>query len=153
MARYKVVTIGDGILKERAREVGKFDDRITRLLENMKETMFEEDGVGLAAPQIGISKRVIVAYKEDEDRVLELVNPELVEMEGEVLGQEGCLSVPGKLGQVRRAERVLVRGQDAAGNPVEIEAEGMFARILQHEIDHLNGILFVDRAETLEDFQ
>ena len=153
MARYTVLTIGEDILRNRAKEVTKFDGRIEKLLDNMMETMNEEDGVGLAAPQIGISKRVIIAYKEDEDKVIELINPEILEVEGEAFGQEGCLSVPGKVGRVKRAQKIRVRGRNAKGEVVELEAEDMFARILQHEIDHLNGILFVDKAEQLEEIR
>lgn len=153
MARYTVLTIGEDILRNQAREVTKFDERIEKLLENMLETMNQEDGVGLAAPQIGISKRVIITYKEDEDKVIELINPEILEVEGEAYGQEGCLSVPGKIGRVKRARKIRVRGRNAKGESVEFEAEDMFARILQHEIDHLNGILFVDKAEQVEEIR
>lgn len=145
MAVYQVVTIGDQILRDKAKTVTKFDDRIIKLLDNMKDTMELEEGVGLAAPQIGISKRVIIAFKEDEDKVIEIINPEIIEASGEELGDEGCLSVPGQVGKVKRYTDVLVKGKDARGNDVEYRASGMFARILQHEIDHLEGVLFVDK--------
>ena len=152
MAIYQIVTIGDEILRERAKEVTKFDERIYKLLNNMMETLIKEDGVGLAAPQIGVSKRVIIAYKEDIDKVIEIINPEIISASGEQIGEEGCLSVPGKVGSVKRANNIVVTGQNADGQPIEYHATGMFARILQHEIDHLNGILFVDKIEKVEKF-
>ena len=152
MAIYQIVTIGDDILRERAKEVTKFDERIYKLLNNMMETMMKEDGVGLAAPQIGVSKRVIIAYKEDVDKVIEIINPEITSASGEQIGEEGCLSVPGKVGSVKRANNIVVTGQNADGQTIEYHATGMFARILQHEIDHLNGILFVDKIEKVENF-
>lgn len=147
MAVYQVVTIGDDILREKAKEVTKFDDRIYKLLNNMMETLMKEDGVGLAAPQIGVSKRVIIAYHEESDKVIELINPEIVSFSGEEIDSEGCLSVPGRLGKVSRAKDIVVKGQNAEGQPIQINASGMFARIIQHEIDHLNGILFIDKLE------
>lgn len=147
MAVYQVVTIGDEILREKAKEVTKFDDRIYKLLNNMMETLLKEDGVGLAAPQIGVSKRVIIAYHEESDKVIELINPEIVSFSGEEIDSEGCLSVPGRLGKVSRAKDIVVKGQNAEGQPIQINASGMFARIIQHEIDHLNGILFIDKLE------
>jgi peptide deformylase len=152
MAVYQVVTIGDEILREKAKEVTKFDDRIYKLLNNMMETLTQEDGVGLAAPQIGVSKRVIIAYNEEIDEVVELINPEIVSYSGEVVDNEGCLSVPGRVGKVNRAKDIIVRGQNADGKPIEFNASDMFARIIQHEIDHLNGILFIDKLEKEEDF-
>jgi peptide deformylase len=152
MAVYQVVTIGDEILREKAKEVTKFDDRIYKLLNNMMETLTQEDGVGLAAPQIGVSKRVIIAYNEEIDEVVELINPEIVSYSGEVVDNEGCLSVPGRVGKVNRAKDIIVRGQNADGKPIELNASDMFARIIQHEIDHLNGILFIDKLEKEEDF-
>lgn len=150
MAVYQVVTIGDEILRAKAKEVTKFDDRIYKLLNNMMETLIQEDGVGLAAPQIGVSKRVIIAYQEENDKVIELINPEIISSSGEVIDNEGCLSVPGRIGKVNRAKDIVVKGQNADGEPIQINASGMFARIIQHEIDHLNGILFVDKLEKEE---
>lgn len=153
MARYKIITIGDEILKSRARDVTKFDDRIDKLVANMVETTLEEDGVGLAAPQIGISKRVIIVLIEEEDQFIPLINPEILETKGEVLGQEGCLSVPGKIGLVNRFDWIKVSYQTTKGEKTTLEAKDMLARIIQHELDHLNGILFVDRAESIEDIK
>lgn len=150
MAVYQVVTIGDEILREKAKEVTKFDDRIYKLLNNMLETLTQEDGVGLAAPQIGVSKRVIIAYNEEIDEVVEIINPEIVSFSGEIIDNEGCLSVPGRVGKVNRAKEIVVKGQNADGKLIEFNASGMFARIIQHEIDHLNGILFIDKLEKEE---
>ncbi len=150
MAVYQVITIGDEILREKAKEVTKFDERIYKLLNNMMETLTQEDGVGLAAPQIGVLKRIIIAYNEESDSVIELINPEIVSYSGEIVDNEGCLSVPGRVGKVNRAKDIVVRGQNAVGEPIEINATGMFARIIQHEIDHLNGILFIDKLEKEE---
>jgi len=152
MAIYQVITIGDEILREKAKIVTKFDERINKLLNSMIETLAKEEGIGLAAPQIGVSKRVIIAYKEDEDKIIEVINPEITSLKGEEFGEEGCLSVPGKVGLVKRAKSIVVIGQDAKGDQIKYEAEGMFARILQHEIDHLNGILFVDKMEKVEKY-
>ena len=153
MAIYNVITVGDEILKVNAKEVTKFDDRIEKLIRNMIETLHKEDGVGLAAPQIGISKRVIIAYNEEDDKIYELINPVIIESEGIVSGQEGCLSVPGRIGTVKRFVKIVVEGQNAKGDKIKIEAKDMFARVLQHEIDHLNGILFIDKAENIEEIQ
>ncbi len=118
----------------------------------MFETMHDANGVGLAAPQIAISIRVFVA--EYEERKVAVFNPEIVKAEGEVLGTEACLSIPGYAGDnIRRAAKVVVKGQDVRGKSMRINAEGWFARILQHEIDHLNGILFTDRLDRPEDLR
>ncbi len=118
----------------------------------MFETMHANHGVGLAAPQIAISIRVFVA--EYEDHKVAMVNPEIIKAEGEELGTEGCLSIPGYVGDnIRRAASVVVKGQDARGKPMRVHAEGWFARVLQHEIDHLDGILFLDRLDRPEDLR
>jgi peptide deformylase len=118
----------------------------------MFETMHAANGVGLAAPQIAQSIRLFVA--EYEDRKVALFNPEITKAEGEELGSEGCLSIPGYIGEnIRRATKIVVKAQDVHGKPVKIVAEGWFARILQHEIDHLDGILFVDRLDRPEDLR
>lgn len=124
------------------------DDKVRELVRDMFETMHAASGVGLAAPQIGVGRRVIVvdvSPVETESPPLALVNPEIVERSGSVEGMEGCLSVPGVEGMVPRAEFVLVRGLDPQGQPVRIRATGFLARALQHEIDHLDGVLFIDR--------
>ena len=143
MATYNVVTIGDEILREKAVLVRRFDARLRNMLDAMAETMYEFDGVGLAAPQIGISKQIVVI--DVGDGLWELINPKIVEKSGNVLGLEGCLSVPEKQGYVYRAQKILVQAQDRYGEPIEFEAENYFARACQHEIDHLNGVLYVDK--------
>ncbi|AMP20524.1 peptide deformylase [endosymbiont 'TC1' of Trimyema compressum] len=148
MAIYQVLRIGDPFLKETAKEVTKFDERMNKLINNMKDTMRAHYGVGLAAPQIGISKRVIIV--DDGNGLIEVINPEIVKCDGEAVGEEGCLSVPDRMGQVKRFTSVTVRGFDINGNSITIEAEDLLARILQHEIDHLNGILFIEKATDIE---
>lgn len=138
-------TEGDPVLRKSAQEVKRFDGVLGRLLDDMAESMYYYEGVGLAAPQIGISKRIVV-IDADDSGLLELVNPAIVASEGEEVDIEGCLSVPKTYGEVKRAARVKVVAQNRLGERIEIEAEGLLARALQHEIDHLHGILFIDRA-------
>ncbi len=145
----KIRTVGDPVLRRKARPVRHVNRAVRELLDRMLATMYAADGVGLAAPQVGVSKRVIVV--DVGAGPVELVNPEILAAEGEELGTEGCLSVPGKAGEVRRAARVRVTGLDRDGRRVWHEAEGLFARALQHEVDHLDGILFTDRAERVWD--
>jgi peptide deformylase len=146
MAIRNIVQYPDPVLKKKARPVQKFNARLHKLLDDMAETMYDAKGVGLAAPQVGILKRVIVV--DVGEGLIEIVNPEIVEKKGEQLAPpEGCLSIPNLLGEVRRAQWVKVTGQDRDGNPVELEAEGYLARALQHEVDHLNGVLFIDIAD------
>jgi peptide deformylase len=139
-------TFGDPVLKTRAAPVETFDDSLARLTEDMLATMRENDGVGLAANQVGRLKRVLVASVEDEDYVI--VNPVLSDMsETTERGQEGCLSIPGINVDVDRPTAVTVTGQDASGEPLRIEARDMLARVLQHEVDHLDGVLILDRTD------
>ncbi len=150
MSLRKIITTENPILRQKAKKVHRFDSSLSKLVEDMFETMHEAHGVGLAAPQIALSIRVFVA--EYEDRKLALFNPEIIKMEGEESGSEGCLSIPGYVGEnIRRATKIVVKGQDVRGKNVRITAEGWFARILQHEIDHLDGILFLDRLDRPED--
>ncbi|WP_425448975.1 peptide deformylase [Dethiothermospora halolimnae] len=135
---------GDPILRKKSREITEVTDRIRTLIEDMKETMYKEDGVGLAAPQVGILKKIIVIDVGEGPVVL--INPEIIEQEGEYVDQEGCLSIPGKSGKVKRPEKVKVKYMDMEGNEKTIEGTQLFARALCHEIDHLNGVLFVDRV-------
>jgi peptide deformylase len=152
MAIHKIITSENPILRQKAKKVHRFDPSIAKLIDDMFETMHAAHGAGLAAPQIALSIRVFVA--EFEDRKVALVNPEIIKAEGEELGTEGCLSIPGYVGEnIRRAARVVVKGQDAHGKPVKVRAEGWLARILQHEIDHLDGILFLDRLDRPEDLR
>lgn len=150
MAVRKIITTENPILRQKAKKVHRFDASLQKLVNDMFETMHKADGVGLAAPQIAQSICVFVA--EYEDQKVALFNPEIVKAEGEALGPEACLSVPGYYGDnIRRATKLVVKGQDVHGKPVRINAEDWFARILQHEIDHLDGILFLDRLSRPED--
>lgn len=146
MSIRNIVKYPDPILREKAVKVTRFNERLGKLLDDMAETMYDAHGVGLAAPQVGISKRVMVVDVGEE--LMEMVNPEIIEKSGEQMEPpEGCLSIPGLLGYVKRANTIRVKGQDRNGNPIEIEAEGFLARAFQHEIDHLDGVLFIDIAE------
>ncbi|WP_127568249.1 peptide deformylase [Paenibacillus xylaniclasticus] len=152
MAIRIIVKDPDPVLREVAKEVTKFTPNLHKLLKDMAETMYDAEGVGLAAPQVGISKRVIVVDIGDEEHgLIEMVNPVIVSSEGEQVGPEGCLSIPNLNGDVKRADRIKVAGQDRNGNPFELEASGFLARAFQHEIDHLNGVLFTDIAESVYD--
>lgn len=145
MAIYQIVEIGAEVLRERAKEVKGINPSITKLLDNMADTMYSAEGVGLAAPQIGVSKRVIVI--DVGEGLVALINPSIIEKEGEAVEEEGCLSIPKVTGDVSRAAKVRVQGIDQHGEMVDIKADGLLARALQHEIDHLEGILFVDVAK------
>lgn len=151
MAVYQIVKKDDSILREKAKPVREVNANILKLLDNMKDTMYAANGVGLAAPQIGISKRVIVVDAEDD--LLELINPEIIFAEGEQEDTEGCLSVPGFVGEVIRAYKVKVKAQDRSGKEIVLTREALTARALQHEIDHLNGILFIDRAKNIKSIE
>lgn len=155
MALRKVVYEGDEILRKKSKPVLEFNKRISYLIDDMFETMKEYDGVGLAAPQVGILRRVVVidTSTEDNPQRFELINPEIIETEGEVDGSEGCLSVPGMTGMVVRPERVKVKAYDRNGEEIIIEGEGLLARALCHEIDHLEGILFVDSASEVTEVE
>lgn len=148
MARYKVVLTGDPVLRRIAHPVKEVNDNIKKLMNNMAETMYHAKGVGLAAPQVGISKRVIVV--DIGEGLFKLVNPEIVSSSGIQDGAEGCLSLPDVVGNVKRSERVTVKALDENGDEVTIEASGYLARAFQHEIDHLNGIIFTDKATAIE---
>ena len=148
MALRTIITEGDPVLNKVCRPVEKFDDRLHILLDDMKETLAESNGVGLAAPQIGILRRVALVM-DAEENVIELVNPTIIEEEGEQTGLEGCLSVPGKYGVVTRPMKVTVRAQDRNGNTFEVSGEELTARCFCHELEHLDGHLFVERAEEL----
>jgi peptide deformylase len=153
-----IVNVPDDVLRRKARSVTKFDDKLQTLIDDMVETMREAPGVGLAAPQVNISERIIVVeYYEDEGKAEEdenapkklyaVVNPEITRKSAETeLGVEGCLSIPGIQGEVERSLAVTVKAQNRRGQPVTLKLKGWTARIFQHEIDHLNGILFTDLA-------
>ena len=144
MAIRKVVTKEEPILRKTSRTVDKFNERLHILLDDMKETMYHAEGVGLAAVQVGILKRVVVV--DVGDGVLELINPEIIETRGEVTDVEGCLSVPGESGNVTRPEYVKIKAQNRDGVWRRYEGEGLKARCFCHEIDHLDGILYTDKV-------
>lgn len=145
MATRRIVEIGDEKLRKRAKPVEKFDRRLQTLLRDMAETMYKAEGVGLAAPQVGILRRVVVV--DVGEGLFELVNPEIIRREGEQTGPEACLSVPGRSGVVTRPNLVTVRAQNAQGEFFEVTGEEFLARAFCHEIDHLDGILYVDKME------
>lgn len=144
MAKRSIVRLGeDDILRKRCRAVERFDGRLAALLDDMAETMYAANGAGLAAPQVGILKRAVVV--DAGGGLIELVNPEIIRAEGARVGVESCLSVPDRCGTVERPEKVAVRAQNRRGEPIEITGEGFLAVALCHEIDHLDGILYIDR--------
>ena len=146
MALRNIVTVGDPILNKRCRTVTKFDDRLATLLDDMTETLHEANGVGLAGPQVGVLRRVVIVDTGDED--LELVNPEIIEKSEQTqTGLEGCLSVPGEYGVVTRPNHVVVRAQDRNGEWFEATGEELIARAFCHELDHLEGHLYTEIAE------
>jgi peptide deformylase len=153
MAIREIVSLPDPVLRRKAHKVTNFDKDLLVLIEDMVETMRQAPGVGLAAPQIGISTRLIVVeYGSEEDenapkKLYAMANPEIVSASPELIsGTEGCLSVPGLIGDVERHQKIVLRGMNRFGKPVKLKAEGWLARIFQHEIDHLDGVLFTDRA-------
>ncbi|MBI2460054.1 MAG: peptide deformylase [Candidatus Rokubacteria bacterium] len=137
---------GDPILRRRAAPVAEITPEVQRLIDDMVETMYDALGIGLAATQVGVALRVLVV-DAGGGAVRTYINPEIVERHGEVVGEEGCLSLPGIFADVARAERVVVEARDREGRPVRERAEGLLARVFQHEIDHLDGILFIDRLD------
>jgi len=149
----EIVKKGDEVLNKKCHPVTKFDEKLHTLLDDMGETLRQADGVGLAAPQVGILRQVVVVINEN-DELIELINPEIIQSSGEQFGLEGCLSVPGRYGFVKRPMVVRVRAQDRDGNTFEVEDQGLTARCFCHEIDHLSGHLFdelVDRTYTVEE--
>jgi len=144
MAIRKIRIEGDPILRKKSRRVEKIDDRIKTLLDDMEETMRDENGVGLAAPQVGVLRQVIII--DVGDGLIEIINPEIVAYEGSEKKEEGCLSIPGKIGIVERPYKVTAKGLNRDGENIEVKGEGQLARALCHEIDHLNGILFIDKV-------
>lgn len=154
MALLEIKKYPEKVLKEKAASVGDIDCKIQRLIDDMIETMYAAPGIGLAAPQVGISKRVIVIdvsiREEEKTPLIVLINPKIIKAEGEIESEEGCLSLPGYIAAVKRSERVHIRGLDRKGNPVEIEGEGLLCRALQHEIDHINGTLLIDRISSIK---
>ena len=154
MARRNILTKEDPALYKKCRPVTEFNPRLHQLLDDMKETLSQENGVGLAAPQVGVLRRVVIVLETnvpegEEEYMIELVNPEIIESSGEQFGAEGCLSVPDEYGMVRRPMHVKVRAQDRNGETFEVEGEGLTARCFCHEIDHLEGIIFTSKCERM----
>jgi len=150
MAIRQIRIDGDPILRKKSKEVKKITPSIVTLLDDMKETMDLEDGVGLAAPQVGSLRRIFIV--DVGEGVTEFINPEIMEKDGEQVGPEGCLSVPGEAGIVSRANYVKVKALDRDGNEFIIEAEELMARAILHEYDHLEGVLFIDKMEEIGEF-
>ena len=148
MALRHIVTVGDSVLTKVSRPVTQFDSRLHLLLDDMVETLLDAGGVGLAAPQVGVLRRVVVV-DTGEDGILELINPEIIDQSGSQTGLEGCLSVPGKYGIVTRPNVVTVRAQDRDGNWFEVEGEALTARCFCHELAHLDGQLYTEVAERM----
>ncbi|UCC81477.1 MAG: peptide deformylase [Gemmatimonadota bacterium] len=143
--------LGDSVLRQRAEEVEEIDDDLRQLAEEMFETMYTEEGIGLAAPQVGVPKRLFVMdIREDEAEPQAVVNPVVVEQSGSERGEEGCLSLPGLIGAVERPAKIVIEGLDLDGKPLRIEASDLLARCIQHEIDHLDGILFIDHLSPIK---
>jgi len=147
MAIYNIVKKEDPQLREKSKVVKEITPNIIKLVKNMVETMYDANGVGLAAPQVGVLKRVIVI--DVGEGIIALINPEIIEASGQETDTEGCLSCPGLIGEVTRAAKVKVTGLSPEGKEVIYEGEGLLARAFQHEIDHLDGILFIDKAKNL----
>lgn len=151
MATLPIVLFGNPILRQRAKKVTNIDRSIQKLIDDMIETLDEASGAGLAAPQVGHSIQVIVIDAPDDDEEhFVLINPEVVKRKGERVVQEGCLSLPGYRGDVKRSETVTVKGRDREGRELRIKAQDLLAQALEHEIDHLNGILYTDYLESMD---
>lgn len=146
MAVLPIRTAGDPVLRQRARRVGAIDSSIQRLIDDMIDTMRNASGAGLAAPQVGQPLRVIVAWVPEAEEPIVLINPEVVKRSGESEVVEGCLSIPGYRGDIKRSLSVTVKGRNRQGKQVRIKAQGLLAQVLQHEIDHLNGVLYIDHV-------
>ena len=149
MAVLPILKYPDPVLCRKAKRVSRIDESLNRLIDDMIETMYQASGAGLAAPQVGVSLKIAVIGLPDED-VIVLVNPELVKKSGERVVIEGCLSVPGYRGEIKRAEKVTVKALDRNGKAFRIKADDLLAEVLEHEIDHLNGILYIDHLESTD---
>jgi len=156
MAVRPIRTVPDPILRQRAKRIKKIDKSVHKLISDMRDTLEAANGVGLAAPQVGVSLRLIVISIPVEDQENEeycLINPEVVRRTGERVVREGCLSIPEYVGEIKRSEHVRVKGIDASGKEQRLRAEGLLAQALEHEIDHLNGVLYVDHLESQDKLQ
>jgi peptide deformylase len=149
MAVLPIRVLPDPVLKQRSRRIRSIDGSVQRLIGSMIETMHSAGGIGLAAPQVGTPLRVIVIGTPEEEDIV-LINPEIVRRTGERLVDEGCLSIPGYVGQIKRAESVTVKGRDQNGKEIRIKANELLAQALEHEIDHLNGVLYIDHLDSLD---
>ncbi len=149
MAVLPIYHFPNPILKQKSKRVRVIDDSVQKLIDNMLETMHSASGVGLAAPQVGVPLRVIVISMPEEESIV-LINPEVVRRKGERLVNEGCLSVPGYFGEIKRAESITVKGLDPSGKKIRIKAAELLAQVLEHEIDHINGVLYLDHLESMD---
>lgn len=150
MAIRNILEKNNPALRKHCRPVDQITDRIVQLVEDMKETMLAADGAGLAAPQVGVLRRIVVLYDIEAEKIIELINPEILSREGSQYGLEGCLSCPGEWGLAERPMNVVARGLNAKGEEVEVKGEGLLARAICHEVDHLEGILFIDHAKLVD---
>lgn len=150
MALREIVKLGDDILRKKCRTVTAFDEKLWQLLDDMRETMADAQGAGLAGPQVGMLRRVCVIDVRDDHGVIELINPEIIEVSGSQTGGEGCLSLPGEWHEVERPATVTVKAQDRNGKEFTLTGTGMLARAICHETDHLDGVLFIDKANLEE---
>lgn len=150
MALREIVKLGDDILRKKCRTVTAFDEKLWQLLDDMRETMTDAQGAGLAGPQVGMLRRVCVIDVRDDHGVIELINPEIIEASGSQTGGEGCLSLPGEWHEVERPATVTVKAQDRNGKEFTLTGTGMLARAICHETDHLDGVLFIDKANLEE---
>lgn len=150
MAIIPIRTVPDPVLRQRAKRVKSIDKSIKKLIGDMTETLHTANGAGLAGPQVGIPLRVIVLCIPEKESKLEcaIINPEIVRRKGERIVKEGCLSIPGYIGEIKRSEQVRVKGLDTTGKEIKLKGEGLLAQALEHEIDHLNGVLYVDHLES-----
>ena len=153
MTLIPIRTVPDPVLRQKARRVKSIDGSIRKLVDDMLETMRAACGVGLAAPQVGMPLRVIVIRMPEEEEEIVLINPQVVRRTGEIVGVEGCLSIPGYIADVSRAAKVTVKGLDRHGQETRIKGEELLARALQHEIDHLNGVLYTDYLESMDELR
>ncbi len=149
MALREIITFGDEVLRKKCREVTKFDDKLCQLLDDMKQTLYSAEGVGLAAPQVGILRRICIVDARDGNGLIEMVNPEIIEQSGSQTGNEGCLSLPGEWCEVERPATVKFKAFDRHGKEFTLTVSELAARAVCHEVDHLDGILFTDRVKSV----
>lgn len=153
MAILEIRKYPDEVLKKKASEITEINGETQKLIDDMILTMYESNGIGLAAPQVGVSKRLIVvdvSPRQKNSNLLVLINPQILSTEGEIISEEGCLSLPGFITRLKRNERIFVKGLDRNGKEIELEADELLSRAIQHEIDHLDGILLIDRISPLK---